>query len=124
MGQSMVLDRAEEHKKLELDRSIKVFHATTTVARPASHTVLQVRRQELSDNLATLSKINIDAMSETEKERYFVKLSEVVSHRGVKFRWFHLCLQVGEADRFRVQTANAEKARKLLERSFLARCCL
>eukprot|EP00462_Mataza_sp_D1_P023215 CAMPEP_0175129960 /NCGR_PEP_ID=MMETSP0087-20121206/5753_1 /TAXON_ID=136419 /ORGANISM="Unknown Unknown, Strain D1" /LENGTH=1504 /DNA_ID=CAMNT_0016412149 /DNA_START=25 /DNA_END=4539 /DNA_ORIENTATION=- len=67
MGKSMVLYRAEEHKKLELHRSIKV------------------QKIEIVDNLAKLLRTDPNSLSEAEKEQYFMDLARGVNEAD-KFR--------------------------------------
>lgn len=81
IGSTRVLYRAEEHKKLELRRSIKV------------------KNQEIRDALRRLSRVNANSLKPKEREGFFIELAEAVS----------------DTDKFRVQTADAERARKMLE---------
>uniref|UniRef100_A0A7S4DMC0 Myosin motor domain-containing protein n=1 Tax=Lotharella globosa TaxID=91324 RepID=A0A7S4DMC0_9EUKA len=81
IGKTRVLYRAEEHKKLELRRSIKV------------------KNQEITEALRRLSRVDANSMDPKDREAYFVELAMAVS----------------EADKFRVKTPDAEKARKMLE---------
>ncbi len=81
IGKTRVLYRAEEHKKLELERSIRV------------------KNQEITEALRRLTRVDANSMPADERENYFVELAEAVS----------------EADKFRVKTPDAERARKMLE---------
>mmetsp|Transcript_10588 Transcript_10588/g.25881 ORF Transcript_10588/g.25881 Transcript_10588/m.25881 type:complete len:1397 (-) Transcript_10588:192-4382(-) len=81
IGSTRVLYRAEEHKKLELRRSIKV------------------KNQEINDALKRLSRVDANTLAPKEREGFFIELAEAVS----------------EADKFRVKTDDAERARRMLE---------
>jgi hypothetical protein len=60
IGTTMILYRAEEHKKLELDRSIKVM------------------TKEIGDKLKKLVSVNTSGMDKAAKEEYFDKLAHGV----------------------------------------------
>ena len=61
----MVLYRAEEHKLLELKRSIKV------------------QKIEIVDNLSLLLRTDITNMSHVEKEQYFVDLARYFPYLNI-----------------------------------------
>ncbi|GAB5362911.1 hypothetical protein AAMO2058_000839200 [Amorphochlora amoebiformis] len=81
LGKSRVLYRAEEHKKLELKRSICV------------------KNQEISDALRKLSSTDAKSLDPKAREAFFIDLADAVR----------------EADIFRVNTSDANRARKMLE---------
>jgi len=60
MGTTLVLYRADEHKKLELDRSIKVM------------------TQQINEQLTQLCNVSVSGMDNKAKEEYFDKLAMAV----------------------------------------------
>eukprot|EP00462_Mataza_sp_D1_P024235 CAMPEP_0175127448 /NCGR_PEP_ID=MMETSP0087-20121206/4390_1 /TAXON_ID=136419 /ORGANISM="Unknown Unknown, Strain D1" /LENGTH=1428 /DNA_ID=CAMNT_0016409423 /DNA_START=43 /DNA_END=4329 /DNA_ORIENTATION=+ len=60
MGTTLVLYRAEEHKKLELDRSLKVM------------------TKEIGEKLEKICAVSVSGMSESQKEDYFGRLAAAV----------------------------------------------
>jgi len=97
LGATMVLYRAEEHKKLELHRNIKV------------------RLTETHEDLERLVAINVSGYSDEERECYFIELAGAV-RAADEFR-----LQTGAAVRARtlldkfVEERMDPKTKKMLE---------
>jgi myosin heavy subunit len=80
-GRTMMLYRADEHKKLELERSIKV------------------KTVEVEQDLARVLQVNFHGLDTAQKEQYFEDLA--------------MCVRM--ADDFRMESANTQRARTLLE---------